>query len=100
MIDRRHTYVALRRILAATPFDGVQTRFSEATKLNLTVVNRLMLGRRHATPEIIGRLCHALPAADATLLLSAFLLDLAEEALGERGRLVPTVDVSIVPRPE
>jgi len=98
VIDRRHTYVALKKILAAAPFDGVQTRFSEATNMNLTVVNRLMLGRRHATPEIIGRLCHALPANDATLLLSAFLLDLAEEALGERGRLVPTVAVSLVSR--
>ena len=100
MIDRRHTYVALRKILAAAPFDGVQTRFSEATKMNLTVVNRLMLGRRHATPEIIGRLCHALPDDDAALLLSAFLLDLAEEALGERGRWVPIVSVSRVPKPE
>ena len=72
---------ALKRIVAAPPHDGHQAWFAAQIGISGPILNRILLGRRRATPEIVGTICAGLPKDVAAALMTAYLGDLAAEIL-------------------
>lgn len=74
---------------AVWPKGMSQLEMAQKTGLNHGVLNQLVKenGRTKATPKLIGRICACLPPKAATMLLEAYLQEVAESLWKEQSEV-------------